>query len=96
METRKQLAELPQAGKIKSVTIVTSASFSHNGKFLATVSRKIVQFWDVPALPLVPTSELIDVACSHLTANISQSEWQIIFPGEDYRPICPNLGQNTQ
>ena len=70
---------------------VTSVSFSKDGNLLATVSRKVVQFWDIPALPLVPTSDLINVACSHLTANISKSDWEIIFPGEDYRPICPDL-----
>jgi len=72
---------------------VSSVSFSTDGKLLATVSRKVVQFWDIPALPLVPTSELINVACSHLTANISESEWEVIYPGEDYRLICPDLGQ---
>ncbi|MGD8404443.1 MAG: TIR domain-containing protein [Anaerolineales bacterium] len=72
---------------------VSSVSFSNDGKVLATVSRKVVQFWDIPALPLVPTSELIGVACSHLTANISESEWEVIFPGEDYRLICPDLEQ---
>jgi len=70
---------------------VTSVSFSSDGNLLATVSRKVVQFWDVPALPLVPTSELITVACSHLTANVSESEWEIVFPGEVYRPLCPDL-----
>jgi len=70
---------------------VSSVSFSEDGKLLATVSRKVVQFWDIPALPLVPTSELIEVACSHLTANITESEWEVIFPGEDYRLICPDL-----
>ena len=63
---------------------------------LATVSRKVVQFWDVPTLPLVPTSELIEEACLHLTANISQSEWENIFPGEEYRPLCPNLRTPNQ
>ncbi len=72
---------------------VSSVSFSEDGKLLATVSRKVVQFWDIPALPLVPRSELIEVACSHLTANISESEWNVIFPGEDYRIICPDLEQ---
>jgi WD40 repeat protein len=70
---------------------VTSVSFSSDGNLLATVSRKVVQFWDIPALPLVPTSELIDVACSHLTANISESEWEVIFPNDEYRLICPDL-----
>ena len=53
--------------------------------------NKVVLFWDVPAHPLVPTSELINVACAHLTDNMSESEWSVIFPGEDYRPICPGL-----
>jgi len=75
---------------------VTSVSFSSDGNLLATVSRKTVQFWDVPALPLVPTSELINEACLHLTTNISESEWEIIFPGEDYRPICPDLQASDQ
>jgi WD40 repeat protein len=70
---------------------VTSVSFSNNGNLLATVSRKVIQIWDVPALPLDPTSELIGEACSHLTANISEDEWEIIFPGEDYHSICPDL-----
>jgi WD40 repeat protein len=70
---------------------VTSVSFSKDRSLLATVSRKVVQFWDIPALPLVPTSELMNVACSHLTVNMSESEWNIIFPGEDYRLICPDL-----
>jgi len=70
---------------------VSSVSFSSDGNLLATASRKVIQIWDVPALPLVPTSELISEACSHLTANISESEWEVIFPGEDYRPICPDL-----
>jgi WD40 repeat protein len=70
---------------------VTSVSFSKDGNLLATVSRKVVQFWDVPALPLVTTSELVNAACSHLTANLSQSEWEAIFPGEEYRSLCPGL-----
>jgi WD40 repeat protein len=59
---------------------VTSVSFSNDGQLLATV----------------PTSELINVACSHLTANISEGEWEVIFPGEDYRPICPDLQVRDQ
>jgi len=70
---------------------VTSVSFSQDGNLLATVSRKVIQLWDVPALPLVPTGELINVACTHLTANMSDSEWSLIFPEEEYRPICPDL-----
>jgi WD40 repeat protein len=85
ISTGEEISRLPHS------ETVTSVSFSSDGKLLATVSRKVVQFWNVPALPLVPTSELITVACSHLTANISESEWGNIFPEEEYRPLCPDL-----
>lgn len=85
ISTGEEVSRLPHS------ETVTSVSFSNDGKLLATVSRKVVQFWDVSALPLVPTSELITVACSHLTANISESEWGNIFPEEEYRPLCPDL-----
>ena len=81
----EEVSRLPHSDEVASV------SFSNDGNLLATVSRKVVQLWDVPALPLVPTSELISNACSHLTANISESEWKVIFPEEDYHPTCPNL-----
>jgi WD40 repeat protein len=90
LSTGEEVSRLPHS------EAVTSVSFSNDGQLLATVSRKVVQFWDVPALPLVPTSELINVACSHLTANISEGEWEVIFPGEDYRPICPDLQVRDQ
>ena len=85
ISTAEEVSRLPHSDA------VTSVSFSINGDLLATVSRKVVQIWDVPALPLVPTSELVSVACSHLTANISEGEWETIFPREDYRLICPDL-----
>jgi WD40 repeat protein len=81
----EEVSRLPHSDEVASV------SFSNDGNLLVTGSRKVVQVWDVPALPLVPTSQLIAEACSHLTANINQSEWEVIFPGEDYRPICPDL-----
>jgi WD40 repeat protein len=90
LSTGEEIARLPHS------EAVTSVSFSNDGQLLATVSRKVVQLWDVPALPLVTTSELITVACSHLTTNISESQWGLIFPGEDYRPICPNLQAESQ
>jgi WD40 repeat protein len=90
LSTGEEVSRLPHSDA------VTSVSFSKDGRLMATVSRKVVQFWDVPALPLVTTAGLIDVACSHLTENISKSEWEIIFPGEEYRPLCPNLQATDQ
>lgn len=80
----EEVSRLPHSDEVASV------SFSNDGNILATVSRKVVQFWDVPALPLVPTSELVAEACSHLMANMSESEWENIFE-EEYRPLCPDL-----
>lgn len=90
------LASGEEVSRLPHSEAVTSVSFSNDGKLLATVSRKVVQFWDVPALPLIPTSELITAACSHLTANFSESEWEVIFPGEQYHPICPDLQGKDQ
>ena len=73
----------------------SAVSFSNDGDLLVSVSRKVVQVWDIPALPLVTTSDLITEACSHLIANINESEWEVIFPTEEYRPICPNLGTSN-
>jgi WD40 repeat protein len=90
LKTGEEVSRLPHN------EAVTSVSFSHDGRLLATVSRKVVQFWDVPALPLVPTSELITTACSHLTANISEIQWDLLFPGEAYRILCPDLQVKDQ
>jgi WD40 repeat protein len=90
LSSGEEVARLPHSDS------VTSVSFSKDGKLLATVSRKVVQFWDVSSLPLINTANLINVACSHLTANISESQWELIFPGEEYRPICPDLQMNDQ
>jgi WD40 repeat protein len=35
--------------------------------------------------------DLIDLACSRLTRNLTQEEWKQYLPGEPYRKTCPNL-----
>ena len=71
--------------------VVRSVSFSPDGSKLATTSRKVIQIWDVAALPSIRTDELINIACSHLTDNLSQNMWDLIYPGEDYRWLCQDL-----
>ena len=71
--------------------VVSSVEFSPDGLELATVSRKTVQLWDIPALPLTRTDILVETACSHLVSNLSQSEWEFFYAGEEYRTLCPDL-----
>jgi hypothetical protein len=70
---------------------VTSASFSVDGKILATVSRKVVEFWDVAAIPLFDRGDLIATSCGRLTSNLSKTTWKLLFLEEEYRMICPAL-----
>lgn len=70
---------------------VTGISFSPDGLELATVARKSVQIWDTPALPRTQTDSLIDTACSRLVSNMSQQEWDLIYPGVECRLICSGL-----
>ena len=80
-----------EISRIPHSDVVTSVSFSADGLELATVSRKTVQIWDIPALPRISTDSLIDTVCSHLTANLSQAEWDRVYENEEYRLLCPNL-----
>jgi len=58
-----------------------------------TVSRKVLQIWELSAIPLVPKSELFEVACDHLVTNLSMTQWETIFSTEQYQLICPDLPQ---
>ncbi len=80
-----------EVSRLPHSDVVRSVSFSPDGNMLATASRKVVQFWDVAALPIIPTDELIEAACSHLMANLSQSEWEVIYASEEYRLLCSDL-----
>jgi hypothetical protein len=35
--------------------------------------------------------DLIDLACSRLTRNLTKEEWKQYLPDEVYRKTCPNL-----
>jgi len=70
---------------------VTSVAFSPDGTQLLTVSRKVVRMWNISAISLTPTADLIPLACSHLITNFSQEDWVTYFSDEDYQLICPTL-----
>ncbi len=71
--------------------VVTSVEFSPDGLELATVARKTLQLWDIPALPVTRTDTLVETACAHLVSNLSQTEWQLFYADEEYRVLCPGL-----
>lgn len=70
---------------------VTSVSFSPDGTELFTVTRKVVRIWDIPRIRLVPKDDLIPIACTHLLTNLKRDDWNLYFPGEEYRFTCPDL-----
>jgi WD40 repeat protein len=80
-----------EISRIPHSDVVRSVSFSPDGLELATVARKTVQIWDIPALPITPTDTLVDAACAHLVSNLSEIEWESIYTGDEYRVLCPDL-----
>lgn len=85
VELGEEIARLPH------VDVVSGVSFSPDGTELATAARKMVQIWDIPAISRIQKSTLVETACSRLTGNMSQEEWTLIYPSEEYRLICPDL-----
>ena len=88
-----ELSSGTEVARIPHIDAVTGIVFSQDGQKLFTASRKIVQVWDLSGLALVSRENLITTACSRLTVNLSQTEWEAIFSDEPYRLICPNLPQ---
>ena len=80
-----------EISRIPHSDVVRSVSFSPDGLELATVARKTVQIWDIPALPVTPTDTLMETACAHLVSNLSESEWETIYASDEYRLLCPDL-----
>ena len=80
-----------EVSRLPHSDVVRSVSFSPDGLELATVARKTVQIWDIPALPSLSTDNIVDEVCSHLVSNLSQAEWDNLYPGDEYRLLCPSL-----
>ena len=85
VSTLDELTRIPHPDEVNGV------SFSPDGSKLVTVSRKSVQIWDTSKLSLIPKENLITTACASLPANLSKEEWKVVFFGEPYYLICPNL-----
>ncbi|NOH02225.1 MAG: TIR domain-containing protein [Chloroflexi bacterium] len=85
LSTGQEVMRIPHGDSVAGV------SFSPDGQLLATVSRKIVQFWDVDLLLPIATEELADAACSRLVRNLNPSQWEFFFNDDEYDLLCPAL-----
>ncbi|HSG43733.1 MAG TPA: hypothetical protein VLA72_11310, partial [Anaerolineales bacterium] len=83
--TTQELARIPHGDP------VTSTTFSPDGKYLFTVSRKVVRIWDIFSLPQILKDDLIPAACSHIVENLSMDDWIVYFEDEEYQAICSDL-----
>jgi WD40 repeat protein len=64
---------------------VNDLSFSSDGRYLATAGGNVAYVW------LWRPEDLVTEACSRLTRNLTQEEWQQYLPDEPYHATCPNL-----
>jgi WD40 repeat protein len=84
-----------EVARIPHTDLVSGVSYAPDGNYLATVSSKVLQFWETAKLRLVEIESdreaLIAAACARLFENLSESEWKSFFPGEAYQPLCENL-----
>lgn len=84
LATGYEVTRVPHAGRM------TSVDYSPDGTMLATVSRKVVQIWDVARLPVVEKRFLTATACNSML-NATEIPWDVLFPDGDYQTICFNL-----
>ena len=85
-DTGEEFSRIPHHG------IIYNVSFTPDGKTLATSALKLIQLWEVSALPALHSTDLVSAACSRLIQNFSRSEWTVMFGSElPYVELCENL-----
>lgn len=70
---------------------VEGVSFAPDNIHLVTVSRKIVQVWNLTRFTPLRRETLVETACSRLIRNFSASDWDFFFSGDEPRTLCPSL-----
>jgi len=65
---------------------VQAVAFSPDGCRLATGSLDgTARLWTLRP------DDLVELVCRTAGRNLTRSEWDLYYPGEDYRPTCPGL-----
>jgi WD40 repeat protein len=84
-----------EVARIPHTDIVNGVSYSPDGKYLATVSSKVLQLWNTEKLGPIEikgeSQDLISAACSRLFENLTHAQWETFFGSEKYVPLCENL-----
>jgi WD40 repeat protein len=80
---------------------LTAAAISPDSRLLITGSSdQSVRLWELPpqtasdrsaSVDLLSATDLIDQACKIAGRNLTEDEWQQVFPGNTYRKTCPQL-----
>lgn len=83
--TLEEFARIPLTGTVGSV------SFSPDGNTFITASLRVLQFWNAPEIRPIPRAGMIETACRHLYENLSQSQWDVLYKDDEYRPLCEDL-----
>ena len=84
VETGQELHKLPHDGSVYSV------AFSPDGKLVATASKDNTAYiWPVS------TGDLIREACSRVTSNLTEAEWNNVLRGS-YCNTCPREGRSNK
>lgn len=90
LQSGSEIARIPHSDKVNSL------AFSPDGKQLITVSRKMIQLWDLASIQHVSLQDLVQIACARLTKNLDKAQWTLLFTSqESYRLICPGLPAGT-
>lgn len=70
---------------------VEGVSFTPDGTKLVTVSRKVIQVWDISKFTPIRRDKLIETACSSLIRNFSSDEWEFFFGDDEPHKLCETL-----
>lgn len=86
LTTGQEVLRIPHGDSVSGI------NFSPDGNILSSVSRKIVQFWDVNLIVPIQKENLAETACLHLIRNFSMNEWEVFFNSSDeYQTLCEGL-----
>lgn len=78
-----------EIARIPHRDLVSGISFSPDGKYLATVSYKVLQVWEIAKIEQIKSDDLIPTACSRLVGQFNETQLEAQF--DDSAILCENL-----